>query len=52
MSKFTERLWAYLTIKKLMDKMVESDDAEEKAQAKAKALELSLRVKALLSLTK
>ena len=44
MSEFTERLWAYLTIKKLLDKRVESDNPEEKKQAEAKALALSLKV--------
>ena len=44
-SGFTERLWAYLTIKKLLDKMIESTDQAVKDEAKAKALEMSLKVK-------
>ena len=43
-SNFTERLWAYLTIRKLLDDMIEVTDAGEKAEAKAKALELSIKV--------
>ncbi|KAM6979733.1 inter-alpha-trypsin inhibitor heavy chain H3a [Aplochiton taeniatus] len=47
---FTERLWAYLTIQQLLEKK-ESGDAEEKANATAKALEMSLQYSFVTPLT-
>ena len=44
-SNFTERLWAYLTIRKLLDDMLELTETEAKAAAKAMALELSIKVR-------
>ena len=41
---FTERLWAYLTIKKLLDDMKELTNNTEKENAKSRAMELSLKV--------
>ena len=46
LSKFTERLWAYLTIKDLMNRRLESTDSGEKGRLKARALKLSLEVRA------
>ncbi|XP_056292985.1 inter-alpha-trypsin inhibitor heavy chain H3-like [Pseudoliparis swirei] len=47
---FTERLWAYLTIQQLMEKS-KSGTPEEKANATAKALEMSLRYSFVTPLT-
>lgn len=41
---FTQKLWAYLTIKKLLDSVVKSVDENVKANAKQQALDLSLKV--------
>ena len=43
-SNFTERLWAYMTIKKLLDDMLEATEAEDRIRAKNRAMELSIRV--------
>ena len=43
-SNFTEKLWAFMTIRKLLDEMLQSSNATERDAAKAKALELSLKV--------
>lgn len=42
--KITERIWAYLTIKQLLESAIEVDNAEEKTQLNQKALDLSLKV--------
>ncbi|XP_066526179.1 inter-alpha-trypsin inhibitor heavy chain H3-like [Hoplias malabaricus] len=47
---FTERLWAYLTIQKLLDKK-DKGTPEEKANATAEALELSLKYNFVTPLT-
>uniref|UniRef100_H3CM18 Uncharacterized protein n=1 Tax=Tetraodon nigroviridis TaxID=99883 RepID=H3CM18_TETNG len=47
---FTERLWAYLTIQQLLDKS-KTGDAEEKANASAEALDMSLRYSFVTPLT-
>ncbi|XP_074470749.1 inter-alpha-trypsin inhibitor heavy chain H3-like isoform X1 [Sebastes fasciatus] len=47
---FTERLWAYLTIQQLLEKS-KSGSADEKANAKAKALDMSLRYSFVTPLT-
>ena len=39
-----ERMWAYLTIKEILEKRLESDDKDEKERLKQRALEMSLRV--------
>lgn len=44
LSNFTERLWAYMTIKKLLDVMIETTDPQQKASAKNRAMQLSLQV--------
>ncbi|XP_075908190.1 inter-alpha-trypsin inhibitor heavy chain H3-like [Petromyzon marinus] len=41
--EFTERLWAYLTIKHLLERRSITQDEEEKGNATARALELSLK---------
>uniref|UniRef100_A0A4W4EAP3 Inter-alpha-trypsin inhibitor heavy chain H3 n=1 Tax=Electrophorus electricus TaxID=8005 RepID=A0A4W4EAP3_ELEEL len=46
---FTERLWAYLTIQQLLDK--KSGSAEERVNATAEALELSLKYNFVTPLT-
>ncbi len=43
-SNFTERLWAYLTIRKLLDTMMKSTVTTEKEEARQEALALSLKV--------
>ncbi|XP_072025346.1 inter-alpha-trypsin inhibitor heavy chain H3-like [Amphiura filiformis] len=48
---FTQRLWAYLTIKELLRKRLISDDSEEKEQFKSRALELSLKYHFVTPLT-
>jgi hypothetical protein len=40
----TERLWAYLTIKELLEKMDQESDPDDRAEIKARALSLSLKV--------
>nr|XP_046240479.1 inter-alpha-trypsin inhibitor heavy chain H3-like [Scatophagus argus] len=47
---FTERLWAYLTIQQLLEKS-KSGDTYEKANATAKALEMSLQYSFVTPLT-
>ncbi|XP_060713848.1 inter-alpha-trypsin inhibitor heavy chain H3-like [Tachysurus vachellii] len=47
---FTERLWAYLTIQNLLDK-IEKGSPEEKTNATADALELSLKYNFVTPLT-
>ncbi|KAM4582182.1 inter-alpha-trypsin inhibitor heavy chain H3a [Fundulus diaphanus] len=47
---FTERLWAYLTIQQLLQKS-ESGPSDEKANATAKALEMSLQYSFVTPLT-
>ncbi|RVE72896.1 hypothetical protein OJAV_G00044670 [Oryzias javanicus] len=47
---FTERLWAYLTIQQLLEKRP-SADSEEKANATAKALDMSLQYSFVTPLT-
>ncbi|XP_074470737.1 inter-alpha-trypsin inhibitor heavy chain H3-like [Sebastes fasciatus] len=47
---FTERLWAYLTIQQLLEKS-KSGSADEKANATAKALDMSLRYSFVTPLT-
>ncbi|KAK3512824.1 hypothetical protein QTP70_026052 [Hemibagrus guttatus] len=47
---FTERLWAYLTIQNLLDK-IEKGSPEEKQNATAEALELSLKYNFVTTLT-
>ncbi|XP_068111112.1 inter-alpha-trypsin inhibitor heavy chain H3-like isoform X2 [Hyperolius riggenbachi] len=47
---FTERLWAYLTIQQLLEKVV-SAEPSEKEQLKKKALDLSLKYKFVTPLT-
>ena len=42
---FVERMWAYLTIKQLLDDAVKSTNKTEKADLRAKALKLSLKVR-------
>ena len=42
---FVERMWAYLTIKQLLDDAVKSTNGTEKAELRAKALKLSLKVR-------
>ena len=44
LSGVTERLWAYLTIRQILDNMVEETNPTKKAALKQKALELSLKV--------
>ena len=39
-----ERMWAYLTIKEILEKRLESDDKDEKERLKQRALQMSLRV--------
>ncbi|XP_076607588.1 inter-alpha-trypsin inhibitor heavy chain H3-like [Chaetodon auriga] len=47
---FTERLWAYLTIQQLLEKS-KSGDTDEKANATAKALDMSLQYSFVTPLT-
>ncbi|XP_064625636.1 inter-alpha-trypsin inhibitor heavy chain H3-like isoform X2 [Lineus longissimus] len=47
----TERLWAYLTIRELLDKMEKTDDDDDKAELKSKALRLSLKYSFVTPLT-
>ncbi|XP_076107954.1 inter-alpha-trypsin inhibitor heavy chain H3-like [Mytilus galloprovincialis] len=49
--KITERIWAYLTIKQLLESAIEVDNAEEKTQLNQKALDLSLKYKFVTPLT-
>ncbi len=44
MANFTERLWAYLTIRKLLDDMTELQDTQAKKAARQEATALSLKV--------
>ena len=44
LSNFTERLWAYMTIRKLLDDMLESSDPAQQASARTRAMEMSLKV--------
>ena len=44
LSKFTERLWAYLTIKQMLRKALITEDPMEKAKLNNRSLELSLKV--------
>lgn len=46
--KFTEKLWAYLTIKKLLQDIEKFDDVAVTNRSKQKALELSLKVTKLM----
>ncbi len=39
-----ERVWAYLTIKEILKKRIETTDKDEKDRLKERALELSLQV--------
>ena len=48
---FTQRLWAYLTIKELLSKRLISDDAEEKEEFEERALNLSLKYHFVTPLT-
>ncbi|XP_072027285.1 inter-alpha-trypsin inhibitor heavy chain H3-like [Amphiura filiformis] len=48
---FTQRLWAYLTIKELLRKRLISDNSEDKEQFKSRALELSLKYHFVTPLT-
>ena len=48
---FTQRLWAYLTIKELLNKRLISDDAEEKEEFEERALNLSLKYHFVTPLT-
>ena len=43
-TKITERIWAYLTIKQLLEEAIGENNAETKKQLNDKALELSLKV--------
>jgi hypothetical protein len=43
-SHFTEKLWAYKTIKKLLDTLMQSTDEAHREDAKARAMQLSLQV--------
>ena len=45
-----ERMWAYLTIKEILERRLESDDKDEKNRLKQQALDLSLRVSVSLIL--
>ena len=45
LSNFTERMWAYMTIRKLLNDMLESTDPDQRAAAKARAMQMSLKVK-------
>lgn len=47
LAEFTERLWAYMTIKNILEKRLESTDAAEKETLKQEALEMSLKVNSL-----
>ncbi|CAC5406716.1 unnamed protein product [Mytilus coruscus] len=49
--KITERIWAYLTIKQLLESAIEVDNAEEKTQLNQRALDLSLKYKFVTPLT-
>ena len=40
----TERLWAYLTIKKLLNVILQTSDPNVRANAEKKALEMALKV--------
>jgi hypothetical protein len=42
--RFTEQLWAYLTISELLDKMLATSNKSEEALIKARALQMSLKV--------
>ena len=44
LSHLTERLWAYLTIQKLLETMEATSDETVKANAKTRALEMSIKV--------
>ena len=48
---FTQRLWAYLTIKELLKKRLISDDAAEKEELEERALDLSLKYHFVTPLT-
>ncbi|XP_072026086.1 inter-alpha-trypsin inhibitor heavy chain H4-like [Amphiura filiformis] len=48
---FTQRLWAYLTIKELLRKQIIVDDKDEKERLEARALELSLKYHFVTPLT-
>ena len=48
---FTQRLWAYLTIKELLKKRLISDDTEEKEEFEERALNLSLKYHFVTPLT-
>ena len=48
---FTQRLWAYLTIKELLSKRLISDDTEEKEEFEERALNLSLKYHFVTPLT-
>ncbi|XP_013407760.1 inter-alpha-trypsin inhibitor heavy chain H3 isoform X2 [Lingula anatina] len=43
LTSFTERLWAYLTIKNTLETMKETSDNQEKETLKQKALDMSLK---------
>ena len=45
LTHLTEKLWAYLTIKKLLDTVLETNDEAIVQSAKNKILELSLKVR-------
>ncbi|CAC5406521.1 unnamed protein product [Mytilus coruscus] len=49
--KITERIWAYLTIKQLLESAIAVDNAEEKIQLNQRALDLSLKYKFVTPLT-
>ena len=49
-TKFTERLWAYLTIKELLRKAMESSNDTTKEEFNQRALRMSLKVSYLLSI--
>ncbi|XP_052059437.1 inter-alpha-trypsin inhibitor heavy chain H3-like [Mytilus californianus] len=49
--KITERIWAYLTIKQLLESAIEVDNDEEKTQLNQRALDLSLKYKFVTPLT-
>ncbi|XP_063421441.1 inter-alpha-trypsin inhibitor heavy chain H3-like [Mytilus trossulus] len=49
--KITERIWAYLTIKQLLESATEVNNAEEKNQLNRRALDLSLKYKFVTPLT-
>ncbi|CAH1784811.1 unnamed protein product [Owenia fusiformis] len=51
LAKFTEKLWAYQTIKELLKKEVAATDKTEKKELKNKALQLSLKYSFVTPLT-